>query len=193
MRVISGRARGTRLRQVPGDTTRPIMDRVKENLFNILGPGYVDHTRWLDLFGGTGQVGIEALSRGAREAVFLDTARAAIKTMHANLQATSLAAQARVVNSDAFAYLKTTAQPFDVIFIAPPQYLGLWVTALEQIDARAAALLVPDGLAVVQIDPKEWTEVALAQLALVDQRTYGNTMLLFYERRDGTPADESSD
>lgn len=193
MRVISGRARGTRLRQVPGDTTRPIMDRVKENLFNILGPGYVDQTRWLDLFGGTGQVGIEALSRGAREAVFLDTARAAIKTMHANLQATSLAAQARVVNSDAFAYLKTTAQPFDVIFIAPPQYLGLWVTALEQIDARAAALLVPDGLAVVQIDPKEWTEVALAQLALVDQRTYGNTMLLFYERRDGTPADESSD
>jgi len=73
-RVISGKAKGRRLKLVPGDSTRPIMDRVKENLFNILGD--VGETRWLDLFAGTGQVGIEALSRGAAEVVFVDKARA---------------------------------------------------------------------------------------------------------------------
>ena len=75
-RVISGKAKGKRLKLVPGDTTRPIMDRVKESLFNILGD--IGGTRWLDLFAGTGQVGIEALSRGAAAVVFVDKARAAI-------------------------------------------------------------------------------------------------------------------
>ena len=87
-RVISGKARGKRLKLVPGDTTRPIMDRVKENLFNILG--VVNGTRWLDLFAGTGQVGIEALSRGAAEVIFIDKARAAIQTIRDNLAHTRL-------------------------------------------------------------------------------------------------------
>ncbi len=71
MRVISGKARGHRLKRVPGDSTRPITDRVKENLFNILGD-WVIGTNWLDLFAGTGQVGIEAISRGAKHAIFVD-------------------------------------------------------------------------------------------------------------------------
>jgi 16S rRNA (guanine966-N2)-methyltransferase len=87
-RVISGKARGKRLKLVPGDTTRPIMDRVKESLFNILG--VVSGTRWLDLFAGTGQVGIEALSRGAAAVVFVDSGRAAVQTVRDNLAFTRL-------------------------------------------------------------------------------------------------------
>jgi 16S rRNA (guanine(966)-N(2))-methyltransferase RsmD len=81
MRVIGGKAKGRRLKRVPGDTTRPVMDRVKESLFNILGD--VSGERWLDLFAGTGQVGIEALSRGAAEVVFVDKVRPAILTIQA--------------------------------------------------------------------------------------------------------------
>lgn len=188
MRVISGTARGKRLKRVPGDTTRPIMDRVKENLFNILGTDYVVDCRWLDLFGGTGQVGIEALSRGATHVQFLDLAQAAITTMRENLAWCGLAERASVRRTDALAFLKTATEQFDLIYIAPPQYKEMWVAALVQVDERAAHLLVDDGLTVVQIDPKEYRDVELANLRLSDQRRYGSTLLCFYEVR---PADNT--
>ena len=183
MRVISGTARGTKLKRVPGDTTRPIMDRVKENLFNILALDYVEETRWLDLFGGTGQVGIEALSRGAAHAVIVDNSRLPIKTIEANLLATRLADRATVRMSDAFAYLEGANEPFDVIFIAPPQYHGVWVGALTGVDLRVDHLLTQDGIVVVQIDPKEDQEIELENLHRYRQKKYGNTLLCFYERK----------
>ncbi len=180
-RVISGKAKGKRLKLVPGDTTRPIMDRVKESLFNILGD--VGGTRWLDLFAGTGQVGIEALSRGAAEVVFVDSARAAIQTVRDNLAFTRLGEGARVVPSDAFRYLRDSGErPFDVVFIAPPQYKELWSAALTAIDAAAERFLTDDGQAIVQIDPREFKEVSLQHLTLADKRRYGNTLLCFYRR-----------
>ena len=178
-RVISGKARGKRLKLVPGDTTRPIMDRVKESLFNILG--IVNGTRWLDLFAGTGQVGIEALSRGAAAVVFVDSGRAAVQTVRDNLAFTRLDEGATVVQSDAFRYLRESSEPpFDVIFIAPPQYKELWVSALTAIDAAAPRYLTDDGQAIVQIDPREFKELPLQHLNLTDQRRYGNTLLCFY-------------
>jgi 16S rRNA (guanine966-N2)-methyltransferase len=181
MRVISGRARGRKLKRVPGDTTRPIMDRVKESLFNILGQDVVG-ARWLDLFAGTGQVGIEALSRGAAEVVFVDKVRPAIQTIQANLQATGLSAGAKVLQSDAFAYLQRPgAALFDLIYVAPPQYIGLWLEVLAVLDERPSTFLTAEGLIVVQIDPKEYKEFTLHNLVLTDQRVYGNTQLLFYE------------
>ena len=182
MRVISGSARGKRLKKVPGDSTRPIMDRVKENLFNILGTSVID-SRWLDLFAGTGQVGIEALSRGAAQVVFTDTIRAAIRTIHENLEATRLVERAIVVQTDAFGYLRSyQREPFDLIYVAPPQYKGMWLEALRIIDEQPERLLTAVGLVIVQIDPKEYQEVPLARLELTDQRRYGNTMLCFYEQ-----------
>lgn len=181
IRVVSGKARGIRLKLVPGDTTRPIMDRIKENLFNILGQAYVLDAVWLDLFGGTGQVGIEALSRGASEVIFLDTARAAIQTMYANLEATHLADNAQVLTMDAFDYLRQTTKQFDVIFVAPPQYKRMWIDALALVDRRATELLQPDGVVVVQIDPQEDEELLLQQIQQYDKRKYGNTLLSFYE------------
>jgi 16S rRNA (guanine966-N2)-methyltransferase len=184
MRVISGKARGHKLKKVPGDTTRPITDRVKENLFNILGD-WVQDTRWLDLFAGTGQVGIEALSRGASEVVFVDKARPAIMTIRNNLQHTKLTKGAEVFHQDAFDYLhQMNVAPFDVIFIAPPQYQELWSKVLLILDRQLDVFLSPQGLVIVQIDPKEYREQDLKNLLLYDQRKYGNTMLCFYEGED---------
>lgn len=181
MRVISGRAKGRKLKMVPGDTTRPVIDRVKENLFNILGD-WVIETRWLDLFAGTGQVGIEALSRNASSVIFIDSVAAAIRTIHENLRSTGLATGAEVIRGNAFDYLRTgVLQPFDVIYVAPPQYQGLWVDALRRIDQSPVSYLTQDGMVVVQIDPAEFEELDLANLVLFDQRRYGRTMLCFYE------------
>lgn len=181
MRVISGSAKGRKLKKVPGDTTRPIMDRMKENLFNILG-AWVVGTRWLDLFAGTGQVGIEALSRGASEVVFIDTVRAAIKTIEANLQHTKLTAGAQVIQMDAFEYLRRGGiRPFDVIYVAPPQYKGIWQEVMALLDERPSTYLTEDGLIIVQIDPKEYEPLDLQNLTLEQERRYGNTQLCFYE------------
>ena len=139
MRVIAGKAKGRKLRSVPGDIARPITDRVKESLFNILRDEVVD-ALFLDLFAGTGSVGIEALSRGARRAV-------------------------------------------DLIYIAPPQYKGLWAKTLLALDGRG--FLTEDGLAIAQIFPKEYQDLELSSLSLVDQRKYGSTMLCFYRLLTG--------
>ncbi|MBN1313699.1 MAG: 16S rRNA (guanine(966)-N(2))-methyltransferase RsmD [Anaerolineae bacterium] len=183
IRVIAGKAKGRKLKTVPGDSTRPVMDRVKENLFNILGAD-VRGSRWLDLFGGTGSVGIEALSRDAAYCLFLDTSRAAIETIRDNLRTTGLEASADVRRISAFAFLDqppAEGEGFEVIYIAPPQYKGMWQRALDMIDAQPGWLL-PDGIAVVQIDPKEYLELSFQNLNLYDQRRYGKTMLCFYER-----------
>ena len=181
MRVISGRAKGRKLKKVPGDTTRPIMDRVKENLFNILGHT-VAGTHWLDLFAGTGQGGIEALSRGAAEVVFIDSARPAIRTIQENLRLTGLEKGAQVVPADAFIYLAQPPDaPFDVIYVAPPQYREVWIEVMRVLDKQPASYLTVGGIVVVQIDPKEYRDLALNNLALYDQRRYGNTQLCFYQ------------
>ena len=191
MRVISGTAKGRKLKTVPGSTTRPITDRVKENLFNLVRDELVG-ARWLDLFAGTGQVGIEALSRGADAVVFLDTAVQAVRTLHDNLRATGLAERAIVRKGDAFTYLRQgMAEPFDLIYIAPPQYRQLWLKALEIIDAQPSRLLRADGLVVVQIHPKEYQEAAWQHLQLTDQRQYGATMLCFYRLASPIESGES--
>ena len=181
IRVISGRAKGRRLRMVPGDSTRPIMDRVKEALFNILGTGIPGCT-FLDLFAGTGSVGIEALSRGAARVLFIDNKRLAIRTIHENLASTRLAANAEVLRTDALVYLqRPEPEPFEYIYVAPPQYAGLWKDALLALDAHPDHLH-PDGVVIVQIDPDEHEPVPLETLRPYDERTYGNTRLLFFER-----------
>lgn len=180
IRVISGRVKGFKLRKVPGTGTRPITDRVKENLFNILGD-LVIGTSWLDLFAGTGQVGIEALSRGAVRADFVDNSAAAIRTIQANLRHTRLEPNARVIRSDSFYYLeRKTFQPYDCVFVAPPQYQDLWTRMLHLIDTNADKILLSDGLVIVQIDPVEYGEQELKRLELQDQRKYGRTMICIF-------------
>jgi 16S rRNA (guanine966-N2)-methyltransferase len=181
MRVISGKAKGHRLRSVPGKGTRPITDRAKSALFSILGNDVIG-CRFLDLFAGTGQVGIEALSRGATEAVFVERGAAALRTIRANLSHTRLEGGARVVRRDVFDFLARPAEPaegFDYIYVAPPQYRDLWARTLEVLDG-SPGWLADDGWIIAQIHPREYEEQALPRLALFDQRTYGGVMLCFY-------------
>lgn len=188
IRVIAGSAKGRKLKMVPGDSTRPVMDRVKEALFNILGTG-IRGSSFLDLFAGTGSVGIEALSRGAGRVVFIDNDRLAIRTIHENLAITRLAERAEVLRTDAFSYLqRANPQPFEYIYVAPPQYKGWWKEALLGLD-RNPAHLQPDGVVIVQIDPSEREDVTLEVLEPFDERVYGKTMLWFFEH----PVDESMD
>ncbi len=183
LRIIRGRARGTRLRAVPGNTTRPITDRVKEALFNILSADVFD-SHWLDLFAGTGSVGLEALSNGAAFVRFIDLHRQAIRTLRANLEATRLGAGAEIHQGDAFALLSRPAdRRFDYVYIAPPQYRGLWKKALALLDARPD-WLADDAWVIVQIHPKEYEPVALHNLEEFDRRQYGSTVLVFYERSE---------
>ncbi len=179
MRVISGSAKGRKLRAVPGEGTRPITERVKGALFNILGADVEDAT-WLDLFGGTGAVGIEALSRGAAHVVFIDNAYKAIETLRHNLEVLGLRERADVIKTDAFRYLRQAdpATQFDYIYVAPPQYEDLWATALLALDDKP--LLAPDGWIIVQIFPKEHRDLPLKRLQHLRERRYGSTALHFY-------------
>jgi 16S rRNA (guanine(966)-N(2))-methyltransferase RsmD len=179
-RVIAGSAKGRKLKMAPGEGTRPIMDRVKEALFNILGKNVPDSSL-LDLFAGTGAVGIEALSRGAASVRFIDRDRAAIRTIHENLEHCGLADHAEVLHTDALAYLERANTPaFEIIYIAPPQYQDLWKRAMLKLDAHPHHL-APDALVIVQIDPKEREDLTLQHLRLYDERKYGNTLLMFFE------------
>ena len=180
MRVIAGDAKGKTLKPVPGEGTRPITDKVKESLFNILN-WRIPESRFLDLFAGTGQVGIEALSRGAEEAVFVEIAGVALRTIQENLEHTRLEEGAYVVGADVFDFLLRDPDPFDFIYVAPPQYKSLWVKTLQLLD-EVPGWLADDGWVIVQIDPLEYEDQALEQLTLFDQRTYGGVMLSFYAR-----------
>lgn len=181
MRVIAGKAKGRRLKSVPGEGTRPITDRAKSALFSILGDDVIG-CAFLDLYAGTGQVAIEALSRGAATAVLVEKAPLAVRTIQENLALTGLAANARVVRADVMAYLQGEATPFDYLYIAPPQYRGLWSATLQVVDARPD-WLAEDGWAIAQIHPREYEELGLANLMLFDRRQYGSVMLCFYARQ----------
>ncbi len=189
MRVIAGEAKGQRLLAVPGTTTRPIADRVKESLFNILDERVVGAT-FLDLFAGTGSVGIEALSRGAAAATFVERDERAVQTIRANLEATGLAARARVIRQDVFRFITTAAEAgYDLVYVAPPQYRGLWVKTVEALDGHP--LVSPGGLVIEQMFPKEYHALSLTKLAPVDERKYGSTLLVFYATATGTAQDEA--
>ncbi|MFH1186022.1 MAG: 16S rRNA (guanine(966)-N(2))-methyltransferase RsmD [Chloroflexota bacterium] len=179
MRVISGSAKGRKLLSVPGDQTRPITDRVKEALFEIVGPDVREST-WWDTFAGTGAVGIEALSRGASFARLTDLNRAPLETIKGNLERTRLSARAEVRRADAFAMLAAAPdRPFDYIYVAPPQYKQLWQRALHALDANTGWMDV-NGWVVVQLDPKEYDPRPLINLQEFDSRKYGTTLLVFF-------------
>ena len=190
VRVIAGSAKGRRLASVRGAGTRPITARAKGALFNILGPDIRGAT-FLDLFAGTGSVGIEALSRGARRVTFVERARKGVATVRRNLESTRLTDRAEVVHGDAFRFIDQAPVDlcFDYVYVAPPQYRALWAKALLALDS--SSLVAADGLIIVQIHPKEYEELVTLNLRHVDERRYGSTLLQFYawEGRMATESD----
>ncbi|MGZ3601066.1 MAG: 16S rRNA (guanine(966)-N(2))-methyltransferase RsmD, partial [Ktedonobacterales bacterium] len=181
MRVVAGTAKGRKLKAPKTPGTRPVMDRVKTALFDILARR-VKGTRFLDLFAGTGSIGIEALSRGASAATFIELGPEALRCVRDNLAITGFTGQSEVLRTDAFKFLESAqaaGRRYDIVYVAPPQYQGLAAKALAQLDA--APLTEPGGLVIVQVDPREGAEVRgvpLHTLRESDERRYGSTLLL---------------
>ncbi len=185
LRVIAGAARGMKLKPVPGNVTRPVMDRVKEALFNIIG-GDIRGANFLDLFAGTGSVGIEALSRGAAYAHFNDLDQRAVSTIHRNLEHTGLKPKAHVTRRSAFDLIARGPQRHcHFLYVAPPQYRGIWLKALEAFD-KNTDWQRRNSRVIVQIDPQEYdAKRQFNCLEELDRRRYGRTMLVFYQFVEG--------
>jgi 16S rRNA (guanine966-N2)-methyltransferase len=188
MRVVTGEAKGRKLKAPKTMGTRPIIDRVKTALFDILSTE-VEDARFLDLFGGTGSVGIEALSRGASHATFIEMNYKVLQLLRENLQITRLADRAETLHGDAFKFLQSAqGRAYDIIYVAPPQYHEMAARALQLLDG--SPLVAPGGLVIVQIHPKERvgvTAVPCTHLRLEDERRYGSTLLMFYRATTENP------
>lgn len=181
LRIIAGKAKGMRIQTVPGDSTRPITDRAKESLFNIISTDIID-TCWLDCFGGTGSVSIEALSRGANTSTIIDLHPIAIETIKKNLNHTKYMQQSEVIKTDTLVYLKKKPiKSYDYVYIAPPQYKGMWQKTLEIMD-DSPDWVADDGWIIVQIHPVEYKPLSLKNFIEFDQRKYGSTLFIFYQR-----------
>jgi 16S rRNA (guanine966-N2)-methyltransferase len=175
MRVIAGRYGGRTLQAPPGTDTRPTADRVREALFSILG-ARVELARVLDLFAGSGALGIEALSRGAAHATFVDDAGAAIRAVEANLKTVCTAAEVR--RTDALRFLgaaRDRGAQYDLVFLDPPyRQAERLAPALSE---ALPAVLAPGAVAVAESDRRAPLDLTLP---LHDERRYGDTLIRFY-------------
>jgi 16S rRNA (guanine(966)-N(2))-methyltransferase RsmD len=178
MRVIAGQFKGRRLQAPPGLETRPTSDRVREALFSILGPR-VEHARVLDLFAGSGALGIEALSRGAREATFVDNAAPAIRALEANLR--DLHVTATVVRAEARRFLggaSRSARQYDLVFLDPPYRLA--ASLGRDVSGALEAVLATGAAVVAESDHRVPLDI---DLPLEDERRYGDTLIRIHGSR----------
>ena len=180
MRVITGIARGRRLKELPGLETRPTTDKVKESVFNIVQFD-IEGRRVLDLFGGTGQMGIEALSRGAASCTFVDVRKEAAAVIRQNLAHTGLAEQGKVVQGDYLAYLTRCGRRFDLIFLDPPYGTGLLEKALETV--AAIDILSENGIMVCESASEAVLPQLPAPYEMRREHRYGKIKLTLYHRR----------
>jgi 16S rRNA (guanine966-N2)-methyltransferase len=184
-RVIAGRAAGRRLAAPPGEGTRPLADRVKQTLFAILEPD-LDGARVLDLFAGSGAAGIEALSRGAASAVFVEREGRASRTIGENLRATGLAGPDAVVTSaEVAAWLRrdtTGAERFDIVIVDPPYSETELLATVLALLGDAAAPLAPGARVVAKHFWRDRPPERIGLLASERERRFGETALTFYRR-----------
>ncbi|OPY89430.1 MAG: Ribosomal RNA small subunit methyltransferase D [Syntrophus sp. PtaU1.Bin208] len=180
MRIIGGQARGRRIAVPPGYAVRPTSDRIKEALFNILGP--LDGRNFLDLYAGTGNVGLEALSRGAAEVVFVEKISALITALRNNLDAFGFSGRYEVIATDveqAINRLVQKGKSFDLIFADPPYRKGQIERTIVLLNGHPS-LLAKEGMLILQNAQAEPLEIkADKALKLVDERRYGDTLLSF--------------
>jgi 16S rRNA (guanine966-N2)-methyltransferase len=178
MRVIAGRHGGRRLQAPAGAATRPTADRVREALFSVLG-ARVEGARVLDLFAGSGALGLEALSRGAVEATFVDSAPAAVRAVRSNLEA--LGASAEVRRADARAFLRgarAAARHYDLVFLDPPYRLSAHLG--RELSDALPAVLAPGAVVVSESERRATLDL---ELPLIDERRYGDTIIRIHGPR----------
>ena len=177
MRVITGTARGRRLRTLEGTATRPTAERVKEGLFSAL-QFEIEGRRVLDLFAGSGQLGIEAMSRGAGACVFVDSSREACDVVRDNLRTTGLAPHTRVICSDAADFLRAPGEAFDMIFLDPPYAADMLVSVLE----LCAPKLRQGGVIACEYDEGTQLPEQVADLKADRSYRYGRVHITLYRK-----------
>lgn len=170
MRVISGKVRGLKLDSPQGIETRPTLDRVKEAVFSMLLPYIVDSSV-LDLYAGSGALGIEALSRGADNAVFIDNSEAACNCIKSNLSKSKLDVQSIVLKTPAELFLKSTDRKFDIIFLDPPYSKNMYSNALKLI--RDYKVLSDNGIILVEWDYEIGFTKDLSDFVVIKEKKYG--------------------
>ncbi len=179
MRIISGTARGTKLYTLEGKTTRPTLDRVKESLFNIIQNETIDSI-FLDLFSGSGAIGLEAASRGARKVILCDKSKEAINIINKNIEKTHLKEKVELYNLDYETLLKTKIKEnLDVIYIDPPYESNFAIKALELIIEKG--LTNEDSTIIIETDDeiKILKELEKLEIKITDKRKYGRAILIF--------------
>ena len=181
MRVITGSARGRKLKAVPGQNTRPTTDRLKESIFNIIQFD-LEGRAVLDLFCGTGQMGIEALSRGAKSAVFVDMSAAAIGVTRENVAHTGFGAQSVIIGGEALQYIGATREKFDIIFLDPPYMTALLEKALQKI--AEFDILRECGIIICECSRKEALPELPAPYVQGRRYEYGDTSVVLYSRSE---------
>lgn len=184
MRIISGKARGTKLNTLEGLETRPTLDRIKESLFNILQNQIYD-AKVLDLFAGSGALGLETLSRGAKEAVLCDKSNKAIKIIKENVKKTHFEKQTKIMDNDyktALDLLKN--EKFNIIFLDPPYNSNFDIESLKIIIKND--ILSKEGIIILETDHKEKTQDTLKNIDInvYDLRNYGRVSLFFLNRKE---------
>ncbi|MCX7780769.1 MAG: 16S rRNA (guanine(966)-N(2))-methyltransferase RsmD [Negativicutes bacterium] len=179
MRIITGTAKGRKLKAPKGLMVRPTADRVKESVFNIIADR-IYGAEVLDLFAGTGNLGLEALSRGAASAVFVDNAPASLAVLKSNAEHTRLAERSHYIRADALKavdILHSQGRLFDLIFCDPPYNKGHVVALLQQIEARL--IVKPTGLLIIEHSRHEPVTSSLVKLQVVRTEQYGETVVSF--------------
>ena len=179
MRIVAGSAKGTRLAPVPAGT-RPVSDRAREGLFSSLGPA-IEDARVLDLFAGTGAMGVEALSRGAAHALFVDSAPAAVRTIAENLRRTRFSGKGEVRRSDALRALRQKLGQFDLVLADPPYKL-----AASEVDAllselRSSGVVAAGGRVVLTRRREGYMPVIPVDWHLTKQLSYGDSLVLVFQ------------
>ena len=177
MRIIAGRAGGLKLKSLKGRDVRPTLDRVKESMFNIIAfdlPG----ADVLDLFSGFGSLGIEALSRGAEKADFVEINKSHLKVVEQNLKKAKLFDLAELYNQDVYLYLKNCSQKYDIIFMDPPYQKDMSAEAIELIIEND--LLKAKGLIISERSESEKVE-EYEELKIIKNKKYGNSLIIIYQ------------
>ncbi len=175
MRIVGGEYKGRTLVEFSGNDIRPTSDKVRESLFNIL-QFKIYGSSFLDLFAGTGAMGIEALSRGAKEVVFNDASKKSLQILNKNLEKIKVDKRYSVANFDACRFLQTNSKKFDIIFIDPPYGSGLGIKALSEIKSS----LADDGVVVYEEETPFNGEIV--GLTVTDSRKYGRVYLTFFKK-----------
>ena len=176
MRIIAGKAGGLKLKSLKGKDVRPTLDRVKESMFNIIA-FYLAEAEVLDLFAGFGSLGIEALSRGAKSADFVEINKSHLKIIEENLRKAKFSEQAKLHNQDAYKYLNNCRNKFDLIFMDPPYEKEMSNKAIELIVQNN--LLKADGLIICEKSAQETSE-EFENLKMIKNKKYGNSLLTIY-------------